>query len=84
MREHNCSAAAAPSHTCQWEKSPEGMAKLLAQFRSAAMRHNASTAAMAAAGVRSAATARAIRRLLRRFLATLEPLVNRILTRMAL
>ena len=28
-REHSCSSAAAASQTCQWENSPEGMAKLL-------------------------------------------------------
>ena len=83
MREQNCSAAAAPSHTCQCEKTPEGMAKALAQLRSAAIRHNPSAAAVAAAGVSNAATTRAMRRCLPR-LAAMERLANRILTRMTM
>ena len=60
------------------------MAKRLAQFRSAPIRHNASAAATAAAGVSSAATAKAIRWFLLRFVAALVRLANRILTRMTL
>jgi hypothetical protein len=60
------------------------MAKRLAQFRSAAMRHKPSAAATAAAGVSSAATTRAIRCFLLRLVAVLERLANRILTRMTL
>jgi hypothetical protein len=60
------------------------MAKLLAQSRSAPIRHKASAAATAAPGVRSAATARAIRWFLLRLAAVLECLTNRILTRMTL
>jgi hypothetical protein len=60
------------------------MAKLLAQFRSAPIRHNASAAATAAEGVSNAASARAIRWFLLRLVAVLERLANRILTRMTL
>jgi ethanolamine ammonia-lyase small subunit len=55
----------------------------LAQLRSAAIRHNPSAAAVAAAGVSSAATTKAIRRCLPR-LAAMERLANRILTRMTM
>src|ERR1019366_8472551 len=59
------------------------MAKRLAQFMSAANRHNPSAAASAAAGVSNAATTRAMRWfVLRRVV--LERLTNRILTRMTL
>jgi len=60
------------------------MAKLLAQFRSAPIRHNASAAATAAAGVSSAATASAMCWFLLRLVAVLGRLANRILTRMTL
>ena len=60
------------------------MAKLLAQFMSAANRHNPSAAATAAAGVSSPATTTAIRWFLLRLVAALGRLANRILTRMTL
>lgn len=49
------------SQNCQCEKGPEGMAKLAAQFRSAATRHNARADAIAATGVSRDANATAIR-----------------------
>src|SRR5579863_8688224 len=76
-----CSAMAAPSQNCQCENGPEGMAKVLAQFKSAATRQNASAEAITAAGVSRDATATA-NRLVR--LGTLGRRVKRILTTMAL
>jgi len=63
---------------------PVGMAKLLVQFKSAAMRHKPSTQAVNAAGVSKAATARAARWFFPRFLVTLGPLPKRILTTMTI
>ena len=57
--EHSCSISAAPSHTCQCENKPVGMAKLPVQFMSAAIRQIASTDMNTAIGVRSAASANA-------------------------
>ena len=59
-------------------------ATLLAQFKSAAMRQKASTQAVSAAGVSSAAVASAIRWFFPRFLLTLGPWPNRILTTMTI
>src|ERR1041385_2493894 len=81
-REHSCSAMAATSQTCQWEKRPEAIAKLLANLRSAAMRHIASTDATRAAGVSSAPATRASFRLRLRLLPSLGPLPNRMRTTM--
>src|SRR5689334_2868439 len=83
-REHSCSAAAAASHTCQWENRPEGMAKLLVTFKSAAIRHSASTDATSAAGLNSVARTRAdflFRSV--RLLPSLGPFAKRIRTTMA-
>lgn len=60
------------------------MAKLLVQFKSAAMRHKPSTHAVNAAGVSNAATASAARWFFPRLLLTLGPLPNRILTTMTI
>jgi len=59
---------------------PDAMGKMPVQFRSAAMRHNASTDARNAPGVNNEDTASAIRLFLRRALPTCNPLPNRILT----
>jgi len=83
MREHTCNSTATAIHTCQCENTPEAMANLPVQFRSAAMRHKASTDARNAAGVNKADTASATRLFLRRALPTRNPLPKRILTNMA-
>ena len=76
---------AAPSQTCQCEKMPEGMAKLLVQLRSAAMRQVAEdggeSAPMAAEG-RPEQEPGVYRFAL--FLPSLEPLPNRIRTTMGM
>jgi len=77
IRAANCNSAAAPSHDCQCEKSPDEIAKLLVQFRSAATPHSASAKAMAAAGVSSNDSIIAARRFLLRLTPILGPLPNR-------
>ena len=82
MLEQTCSTTAVPSQNCQYENGPDAMAKVPAQFRSAAMRHSPSADAITAPGVSIPATATASRWFLIRLL-TFGPRWNRILTTMA-
>jgi len=54
-----CSKAAKASQTCQWENIPLAIPNSPVHFMSAASRHNPSTDAITAAGVRSALKASA-------------------------
>src|ERR1035437_9670270 len=81
-RARSCSATAAAIQTCQCEKIPEEMAKLLVQLRSAAMHQRASMAAASDEGGSSTARTSAKRLFFWRFLPSLVPLAKRIRTTM--
>src|SRR5262249_49940903 len=71
-----------PIQTCQCEKKPVAMAKLLAHFRSAAILQTARAPEVSASGGSNAPIANAICLLVRRVRPTLRPLRNLILTTM--